>query len=83
MENGDVVRVYPHGKEQHAVEATVIVVSKNERSIAVALGNIPPLWKSLGYTVHLEHGVVLVAYRQDVGPWIELFNGGHYEIEEL
>jgi len=37
--------------------------------------------------VHAEHGLMLIAYRQMFreepwGPWIELFGGGHFEIED-
>jgi hypothetical protein len=32
--------------------------------------------------IHPEFGVVLLAQRFDVGPWVELRYGGHYEIED-
>lgn len=81
---GDRVRVHPHGQPEESAEGTIIMISGNQRSIAVAFGEEkPPFVKPLesGMSIHRELGFVLLAMRYEVGPWIELYNGGHYEIE--
>lgn len=83
MKAGEKVRVYPHGSPDQAADGKVILCSENERSIAVAFDHLPPFvfQKAPVVGVHAEHGVVLMAYRHEIGPWIELAGGGHYEIE--
>jgi hypothetical protein len=80
---GQRVRVYPHGTAAQAAIGTVTLISGNQRSIAVAFEELPPFafqrMPLIG--VHPEHGIVLMAYREEVGPWTELAGGGHYEIE--
>ena len=84
MKRGDQVRVYPHGSPDQTADGTVMLLSENERSIAVSFDHLPPFvfQKAPLIGLHPEHGVVLLAYRHEIGPWIELAGGGHYEIEE-
>ena len=88
IERGDKVRVYPHGSPKLATTAEVLIISDNQRAIAVAFGDAPPFVTSkAGVAIHPEHGVVLLAKREILngkpwGPWVETFGGGHYEIEE-
>jgi hypothetical protein len=90
MVKGDRVRVYPHGSPDAATEATVILLSPNGLSIAVSFMDKPPFAVAKhGVTpIHPEFGVVLLGMREALdgkpwGPWMEIFGGGHYEIEEL
>lgn len=86
MKTGDAVRVHPHGHADQAAVGTVVMISGNERSIAVAFDEMPPFAFSKAaplIAVSPEHGVVMLATRYDIGPWIELAGGGHYEIETL
>lgn len=80
MNKGDQVRVYPHGSPGEAAIGTVQLISCNERSIAVAFPHIPA-FASPPIGIHPEHGIMFFAYRHEIGPWIELMGGGHYEIE--
>ena len=84
MKNGDKVRVYPHGTPDQAATGIVKLISGNQRSIAVAFDDLPPFAfeKMPVIGIHPEHGVMLLAMRLEVGPWIELSGGGHYEIDE-
>jgi len=85
----DKVRVYPHGSPDQAALATILIVSDNQRSIAVEFSDRPPFAvdKSGGMMLHREHGtIVMMATRGELngrawGPWIEMRGGGHYEIE--
>jgi hypothetical protein len=80
------VRVYPHGDESKAAVGKVVVISGNQRSIAVAFEHIPPFAFQngpLGVGIHAEHGPMFFAYRYEIGPWIEMMGMGHYEIEEI
>jgi hypothetical protein len=85
---GQSVRVYPHGIPEQAVTGTVLLISGNQRSIAVAFGDLPPFAFERMPVVglHPQHGAMMVAMREAIdgkpwGPWIELGGGGHYEIE--
>jgi hypothetical protein len=87
MNTGDIVQVYPHGHPDQAADGTVVMISMNKLSIAVSFGDKPSFasahWKMAS---HPQHGIVLLAHRYAVngipiGPWIEVFDGGHYEIE--
>lgn len=86
MENGDLVKVYPRGEPHKAAEATIAVISKNQRSIAVGFGDKPPFdigYNSGNWVLHPEHGIMLLASREDSGGcgcWIELFGQGRFEI---
>lgn len=92
MKTGDAVRVYPHGSPAKAATAEVVLLSGNGRSIAVAFGEISPPFRIVqgeieGVAIHPEHGIMLLAHREELngepwGPWVELFGGGHYEIED-
>lgn len=64
---GQRVNVYPHGYAYMATQGTVALISGNQKAIAV----------------ELKDGVTFFAFRYDIGPWIELFNNGHYEIDAL
>ena len=75
------VKVYPHGSPEMAAEAEVLISCE----FAVCLEfEVPPpfvrLWGNPG-------AITMVAYRVELGgapcgPWIEMRNHGHYEIEE-
>lgn len=94
MTKGDVVKVFPHGDPNCSALGVVVMFSTNARSIAVAFDEKPPFVmtspeilssdprrRSAPLNFHPEHGVIFLATRYDVGPWIELFGGGHYEVE--
>lgn len=86
----DVVRVHPHGSPDRSALAKVLMISTNQRSIAVAFDDKPPFAvdKSGGAAIHRDLGkIMMLASRSELhgkpwGPWIEMFGGGHYEIEE-
>jgi hypothetical protein len=90
ISKGDQVRVYPHGSPERQALALVVLISENQRSIAVAFGDPPPFVTARGgLMIHPAHGVVMLAGRATLevggeawGPWVELSGGGHYEIEE-
>ena len=80
------VRVWPHGDEGKAAVGKVVLISGNQRSIAVAFEHIPPFAFDngpLGVGIHPEHGAIFCAFRFEVGPWIEMMGMGHYEIERV
>lgn len=83
MKAGDHVRVYPHGSPEQAATGLITLLSSNQRSIAVGFLDKPPFAIVREGMVLGPDGIMLVAYREEVGPWIELFGGGHYEIEEV
>jgi hypothetical protein len=87
---GQGVHVYPHGIPSQMAAGTVALISGNQLSIAVAFDSMPPFaFRSMPVVgFHPEHGIILLAMRQAIdgkpwGPWIELGNGGHYEIEAI
>jgi len=88
---GDRVKVFPHGSPERSAEAVIMVISENQRSIAVAFQGRPPFIvdKSGGMMVDRELGnIVMMATRGELhgkawGPWVEMMGGGHYEIEAL
>ena len=95
MKNGDQVKVYPHGQPQLAAAGKVALISANQLSIAVGFMEKPPFaiihpepGDAIGpLAVTAEFGLMLLAGRQALhsepwGPWVELFGGGHFEIEE-
>ncbi len=65
MKMGDVVTVYPHGKPEHKAQAKVLIISENQRSIAVGFRDKPPfpLATSMGMMIYPELGIVLLALR--------------------
>ena len=84
MKQGDVVNVFPHGKPEQKALGTIVILSSNERQIAVAFDDKPPF-----ATIHRD-GMFLTrdggklmffATREEVGPWVEFMRQGHYEIE--
>jgi hypothetical protein len=77
----DNVRVWPHGKVDQVAVGKVLLISSNQRSIAIAFDHIPPFASANGVAIHPDHGVMFFASRFDVGPWIEMVGSGHYEIE--
>jgi hypothetical protein len=81
---GQHVSVYPHGTPEKAAEATVLIISGNQRSIAVTFDDKPPfaVVRGGGFTI-VDATITLFAYREEHGPWVELMGGGHYEIEAL
>lgn len=81
---GQHVRVFPHGSPEQTAIGTITLISGNQRSIAVSFDELPPFaFQRMPLVgIHPEHGIVLLAYREEVGPWIELAGQGHYEIEE-
>jgi hypothetical protein len=80
---GQQVRVFPHGSPEQSARGVVTVISGNRRSIAVTFDRLPSFaFKHMPLVgIHPEHGIVLLAYREVLGPWIELAGGGRYEIE--
>lgn len=83
---GDKVRVYPHGSPGQSALATVAICSENGRSIAVGFDSRPPFALSDPVPIHPEYGFMMLASREALngdpwGPWIEIFQDGHYEID--
>jgi hypothetical protein len=78
MKTGDAVWVYPHGSPQDAITATVELMSGNQRSCALTLDTWPTWCRSFNKTTGQA---LMLLFRYEVGPWIELGGGGHYEIE--
>lgn len=84
MTQGSKVRVYPHGSPGEAVEATVLIISKSQRSIAVAFQDKPSFVNTANGIFVDPAGIVMFATRLKAwGPWAESFHGDHYEIEEV
>lgn len=95
---GQHVRVYPHGYPQQAAEAVVILISGNQKSIAVQFDDKPPFvvvkdhhcGGGTTFAPDMTQGdpwgpakVTMLAARYDQGPWVEIFGQGHYEIDAL
>jgi hypothetical protein len=77
VKQGDQVRVYPHGQPEQAARGTVVLISMNQRSIAVGFSDKQPFAHfDDPLPVHPEHGIVLMAVRYDAGPWTEVFGHG-------
>ena len=91
MKTGDTVKVHQHGSPERSSEAKVLLLSENERSIALHFADKPAFVvdKSGGMAIHRDNGyLVMLATRSELhgkpwGPWIEIFGGGHFEIEEV
>jgi hypothetical protein len=85
MRRGDTVWVHPHGSPRQAAAATVDLISKNGRSLALRLHD-KPTWVRIAETgvfLHREDlRIEMLLMREAVGPWIEVAGGGHYEVEE-
>lgn len=89
MKTGDRVKVYPHGSPDQSAVGKIAIISSNQLSIAVGFMDKPPfaIVKD-GVAIHPEHGIMLFASRVEIGgepwgPWVEMFGGGHYEIEAI
>ena len=87
MKPSDVVSVHPHGSPELAADANVIMASGNGCAIMVAFPDTPPFVVSGGGAAYTGDGIILIARRTELngkpwGPWVELFAGGHFEIEE-
>jgi len=79
---GSTVKVYPHGSPQKSAHATVLVACKT--AVMLAFADKPPFAiLREGIMLHPDHGIVMMVQRYEIGPWFEIFGGGHYEIEEL
>lgn len=80
---GQRVNVYPHGSPMQGSGGSVVLISENQRAIAVRFDSMPPFafgpkMPQVGFH---PLGIVMLAQRFEIGPWIELAGGGHYEIE--
>ncbi len=89
IENNAVVWVHPHGSPEQAVKATVDVISNNKRAIAIRLHCKPadkPAWVRFiagSVLVHRDYvQIEMLLLRETIGPWEELLQRGHYEIEK-
>jgi hypothetical protein len=84
MKAGQKVRVFPHGHREQATIGTVAMISGNQRSIAVGFEHLPPFaFEQVPVVgVHPEFGFMMLAFRFETGPWIELAGQAHYKIEE-
>ena len=92
MIRGDMVRIHPHGDPAAVADARVMLVSANQRSLALEFEEPPPFTVPLqpkgalgrnGGNLH----VIMLLSRHELdgkpwGPWVEIKGGGHYEIEE-
>jgi hypothetical protein len=83
---GETCWVYPHGKPAQAIQATIDIISTNQRSIALRLHGVP-LWAVMkgesGLLINQEHAQIeMLLARYAVGPWIEVIGSGHYETEK-
>lgn len=90
MKTGDKVLVYPHGEEKLRWKAHVFIISDNGRSIAIGFDHVPPFLKTRkGVLVHMTAGKITMLLSREAldgvpwGPWIDIFHGGHFEIEEI
>jgi hypothetical protein len=86
IKTGDVVYVWPHGSDDQRALAKVLLLSSNGLSIAVSFEDRPPFVLGPTMAVHVSGGIVMMAGRTELegkpwGPWVEIFGGGHYEIE--
>lgn len=80
---GDIVDVWPAGKPHPKARATVLIISSNQRSIAVAFGDKPPFQIHDGWVIHPTHGLTMFATRADAaGLWSEMLQGRQFEIEK-
>jgi len=85
---GQQVLVYPHGHQDRSATGKVLIISNNQRSIAVGFPDKPPFTVGDVLAIHPEHGITMFLLRgaingNPLGPWVEAFSGGHYEIEAL
>jgi hypothetical protein len=84
MTRGQNVRIAPHGKPEQAAVGLLGLISDNERAVLVAFDEKPPfVTLHEGFAVHPTLGIVMLLHREAIGPWVEVFGGGHYEIEEV
>jgi hypothetical protein len=79
---GDIVNVWAAGQPARKARATVLIVSSNQRSIAVAFEDKPPFQIHDGWVIHREHGLTMFAGRDEpAGPWREMLQDRQFEIE--
>lgn len=89
MKTGDLVTVYPHGHDELGWRGRVEICSRHQRALAIAFDKVPPFLDThLGVMQHMKTGrIVLLLEREQIngkpgGPWVEIFGGAHYEVEE-
>jgi len=84
MKIGDTVWIHPHGSPRDAVPATIDLISSNGLSIALHVRAKPPWCKVRDDSLPPQEDfrIAVLLYREKIGPWIEIVNHGHYEIEE-
>lgn len=84
---GDKIRIYPHGSPEQAAEATVLLYGSKappEASLILVFDDMPAFASIRGGDIGLAGSeIVMFLGHYGAGPWVELFGGGHYEIEEL
>lgn len=83
--SGNKVRVHPLGDDKKVAHGTVVIASKNQRSIAIGFEDEPPfLVSGGGIAYHPVHGIMLLVHREIIDgfeePWTEMFAGGQFEI---
>jgi hypothetical protein len=85
---GQIVKVYPHGSPDKSAPGEVLLISENGLSILVMFEDSPPFrFVDGGGVLMTDRGIPFFGRREQLngeawGPWIEMFGGGHYEIEE-
>lgn len=80
---GELVKVYPHGSPRRFAIGQVILISENQRSIAVCFDDKPPFCTIQHGVIIYRGEIVMALYREEHGPWIELIGNGQFEIENL
>lgn len=79
---GDTVRIYPHGSPDQAATGRVVMCGKHQKMIIIRFETQPPFARSPGPDATFQAlGIFFFGHRHLVGPWIEWFREGHYEIE--
>lgn len=79
---GQKVKVFPHGSPHKSAVGEVIIIAGSQQSIGLSFDDVPPFLIN-GFAAHPVHGIVFLAWREKIGPWVEVFGQGHYEIEAL
>jgi len=80
---GATVTVFPQGKPEQAAIGTVMIISENQRSIAVNFADKPAFVNMMKHGAFLcAAGVIMLALRDGADlPWIEVTSGSRVEIE--
>jgi len=83
MKTGDMVKVYPHGSPGQAAEGKVLIVSGNQKAVTVGFEEKPPfaIVRDIMAISPRDDMITMFLYRYEIGPWVEMVGGGHYEIE--